>query len=145
MRFDFGYKQMKRPAGLPPISAPVIPLILSGKEGSLQTVALIDSGADISAITQDVAEVVGLDLSGSPRKAQGIGGEVRVVESRMTVAIRGKREQDSFVLPVQVIIEKTIAGFPILLGRRGFFDRYEITFMPREKKTVLKRRLESDR
>ena len=89
--------------------------------------------------------MVGLDLSGSPRKAQGIGGEVRVVESRMTVAIRGKREQDSFVLPVQVIIEKTIAGFPILLGRRGFFDRYEITFMPREKKTVLKRRLESDR
>jgi len=145
MRFDFGYKQMRRPAGLPPISAPMIPVTLSGSGGSLHTTALVDSGADTSAITADVAEVLGLDVSGEPSKAQGIGGEVKVVGSKMAVAIKGRREQDSFVLPVQVIMEKTLAGFPILLGRRGFFDRYEITFMPREKKMVLKRRLESDK
>lgn len=62
MTIVFKYKTIKRPDGTQ-VKTPSIPLLLNGKE-NIQTIALLDSGADISAISKDLAEILGLDISG---------------------------------------------------------------------------------
>ena len=60
MTMVFRYKSVKRPDGSF-VKAPLVPLAFLGKE-SFDTVALIDSGADISAMPRETAEILGLDI-----------------------------------------------------------------------------------
>ena len=62
MTLSFSYKSVKRPDGTE-VKTPSIPVVFSGKE-KFETLALLDSGADISAMSEDVAEILGLDLNG---------------------------------------------------------------------------------
>jgi hypothetical protein len=70
MTLSFKYKSIKRPDGTL-VKSPSIPIILKGKE-QFETAALIDSGADISAIPKDIAEIFGCDLSGKIEPAAGV-------------------------------------------------------------------------
>ena len=79
MTIYFKYKTVKRPDGTE-VKTPSIPILLSGKE-KIETIALIDSGADISAISKDLAEILGLDLSGEHNAAYGIGGKVDAIDT----------------------------------------------------------------
>lgn len=81
MTLTFRYKTVKRPDGTE-VKTPSIPIILSGKE-KIETLGLLDSGADISAIPKDLAEVLGLDLSGKPTTAFGIGGKVDALNTKI--------------------------------------------------------------
>lgn len=60
MTISFRYKTVKRPDGTE-VRTPSIPILLEGKE-KFETLALLDSGADISAIPKDVADILGLKL-----------------------------------------------------------------------------------
>ncbi|MBU0536455.1 MAG: retroviral-like aspartic protease family protein [Nanoarchaeota archaeon] len=62
MTITFRYKTVKRPDGTE-VKTPSIPILLSEKE-NFETTALLDSGADISAMPKDLADILGLDLSG---------------------------------------------------------------------------------
>ena len=120
------------------VKTPTIPIELSGKASiSLDVMALLDSGADLSVIPEGIAKVLNLDLSGKIEKANGIGGSVNVINTKMTARVKQKRESYQFIIPVQVILGKD--KIPPLLGRKGFFDKFEITFLDRQQKVKLKR------
>jgi len=55
----FRYKRIERPDGSK-IKTPSIPVILSYKE-KFETMALLDYGADFSAIPKGVAEILGIN------------------------------------------------------------------------------------
>lgn len=135
MTLSFRYKTLTRPDGTP-VRTPSIPVLLSGRE-KLETVALLDSGADISVIPRAIAEILGLDLKGTAEKAYGIGGPVDSIEAMVNVTVERGHERHSFQIPVKVIMGNY--DLPVLLGRSGFFDRFVITFNQPKEKVFLKR------
>ena len=135
MTLSFRYKTVKRPNGTE-IKTPSVPILLNGKE-KFETIALLDSGADISAMPLVIAEILGLDLSGDKTPAYGIGGKVDSVETRMDITIEKGHERYSFLIPVKVIFGSY--DFPVLLGRAGFFDKFVITFNQNQERVSLKR------
>lgn len=135
MTISFNYKTIKRPDGTK-VKTPSIPILLKGKE-IVEALALIDSGADVSAISEDLAEIIGLDLEGGREHAYGIGGKVESVETKMNITIEKGHESYSFQIPVKVILGNY--DFPVLLGRAGFFDKFVISFNQKIEKIFLKR------
>lgn len=141
MSLTFRYKKVRRPNNTE-INSPSIPIILSGKEGKYRFIALLDSGADISVIPIEVAEVLGLELSGNKEEARGIGGKVPTIETKVNLEIGRGHENYNLTIPIKVIlIENEDADYelPVLLGRAGFFDNFSITFNQKENKIILKK------
>lgn len=135
MALSFRYKGVKRPDGSL-VKAPMIPLTIFGKE-SIDTIGILDSGADISAMSRDMAELIGLDISKETDFAFGIGGKVKSVETTMNILIEQKHERYNLTLPIKVILDDY--SFPILLGRFGFFDEFIIIFDQPNEKVILKK------
>lgn len=118
------------------VKTPIIPITVKGKI-SIDTTGIPDSGADFTAVPLSLAEAIGLDLSGPEDKSVGIGGWVKSKDSTMIIELGNARERYSFRTPVKVILDKY--DFPILLGRKGFFDKFIITFDERGQRVKLKR------
>ncbi len=135
MTISFRYKTVKRPDGTK-VKTPSIPIILKERE-TFETVALLDSGADISAMPKDIADILGLNLKGKKEFAYGIGGKVPAVETKVNIVVTKGHEYYSILLPVKVIMGDY--DFPILLGRAGFFDKFVISFDQKQEKVSLKR------
>jgi len=124
---------VKRPNGTE-ARTPSIPVAIKGTE-SIDVVGLLDSGADISAIPKSIAEIIGLDLSGKRSNADGIGGKVEAIDSKVYINIKKGHENYNFQIPVKVILADNI---PIILGREGFFNKFIIYFDQSELKVTLK-------
>lgn len=137
MTISFNYKTIKRPDGSE-VKTPSIPVVLSGKE-KIDTIALLDSGADISAISRDMAEILGLDLRSKHSPAYGIGGRTDAIDTDMGITVEKGHEKYSFRIPVKVILGNY--DFPVLLGRAGFFDKFMISFKQADGKILLKRHI----
>lgn len=140
MTLSFRYKKVKRKDNQE-IKSPSIPIILSGSGGKYEFFALLDSGADVSVIPQDTAELLGLDLSGEKEDANGIGGKVLAVHSKVNLEIKRGHESYNLLLPVKIILSKQNSelDIPILLGRAVFFDEFIITFNQKEGRILLKK------
>lgn len=134
MTLTFKYKSVKRLDGTE-VRIPSIPIVLDGKE-KFETIALLDSGADISAIPLNVAEILGLNIKGDKIPVFGIGGKVDSIETRMNIALEKGHEHYKMQIPVKVILGNY--DFPVLLGRVGFFDNFIILFDQSKERVSLK-------
>ena len=134
MTIAFKYKIVKRPDGTE-VKTPSIPVLFNGKE-KFETIALIDSGADISAMPKAIAEILGLDLNGKKTLAYGIGGQVESVETKVSMTVQKGHENYVFQIPIKIILGDY--DFPVLLGRLGFFDKFIILFNQSKEKVYLK-------
>jgi len=135
MTLRYHYKEVPRSNDTSD-KTPSIPMTLSGKATKFDFTVLIDSGADISAIPNHVAELLGLDLSGEKEETFGIGGSVPAVESKMHIEFGKGHERYSFDIPVKVILADY--DFPPLIGRDVFFDKFVISFKQNEARVELK-------
>jgi hypothetical protein len=140
MKFIFKYPIIRRPSFLGDLKAPAIPVMLLGKDAGKPffTTALVDSGADFSAIHESVARILGLGLSGEKEEIRGISGSAKAVRSKITVVVSNKQMKAELAVEVRVVLGEPQDDFPVLLGRKGFFERFEITINEKEKKIVLK-------
>lgn len=136
MAISFKYKEVKRP-DKSTVKTPSIPITLIGPKERFDTVALIDSGADISCIPRRIAEILGLKLNGEIIEAYGLGGTAKTIETTIRVMISKGHERYIFRLPVKIVIDEY--NFPVLLGRNGFFDEFKIIFDQKKEKVSLKR------
>lgn len=121
-------------------NAPFINIKLRNKNSKLiNAIALIDSGADISVIPKDLANILGLNEKENTKGiTQGIGGDVKVRRSYINVIVSGKNEKYNLFIPV-LILQDYNQDIPILLGRNGFFENFHITFQQNKKKIKLKK------
>ena len=94
---------------------------------------LFDSGADCTMLQKSHGELLGLDFKHSPALiVRGIEGRgVRAYKGTVTLRI-AKR-----VLPPIPCLYADSDETPLLLGREGFFDLFNITLDNRRKRTVL--------
>jgi len=134
----FRYKEMIRPPGGGIAKTPMLPVTLLGA-GSFDTLALIDSGADLSVIPEEIAQILDLDLSATPDRTFGIGGSAPCIDSKMKVRIDMDHTFYTITVPVKVVLGDKGHHLPIILGRDGFFDAFEITFLQKQMKFKLKR------
>jgi len=137
MVLSFNYHILPNKKGTS-IRTPSIPITLKGRaETAIQVICLIDSGADISVIPKALAEVLDLDLSGEIQSSYGIGGEIKVKNSKINIIIEKNRERYNYTIPIQVVL--TGEEPPVILGRCGFFDKFIITIDESRKKIKLKK------
>lgn len=133
----FKYKPINRQDGRN-VKTPSIPVVLSGKSAiKIEFMALLDSGADVSVIPQDVAELLNLDLTGKRDKSRGIGGEVEIINTSMQINLTKGHENYNMQIPVQVVMGDN--KIPPILGRAGFFDKFIITFDQINERVSLKK------
>ena len=59
-----------------PMRRPMISVSFSNGSNVFKTMALLDSGADVSAISSDIAELIGLDTDGPRSVSRGVAGKV---------------------------------------------------------------------
>lgn len=137
MTITYKYKLIERPNGLSSIKSPSILVTLHGEIGgsSFDTLGLLDSGADLSVISKEIAEILHLDLSGEKSFAIGVGGRVETVDSSLVVELTNGHERYRFRIPVKVILSQS--DFGMLLGRKGFFDFFKITFDQKKEKIIM--------
>jgi predicted aspartyl protease len=134
---NFKYKSLPRKDG-PPRRTPTIPVTFIGPEDSIDIMAILDSGADISVLPMEVGEQLGLDLAKNRSPCSGIGGEVDTSENHVRVRISQGHENYAFDIPVKVVLDPK-ASIPVLIGRDGFLEKFEITFDEKRERISLKR------
>jgi len=104
----------------------------------MKVVALLDSGADTTVIPKDLAEILGIKEKPPDSETGGIGGKVKVNESRFRFKLQGNRESYSLDVPA-LVLQDPDADVPLLLGRHGFFENFHIIIKQNEEKIVLKK------
>ena len=69
--------------------APFIPILVTNKfDQIMEAVALLDSGADTTVVPKDLADVLGLKEEEVDSETGGIGGTVKVRNSRLSFRIK---------------------------------------------------------
>lgn len=109
-----------------------------------RTHALVDSGADISFIPKQIAEILKIELDEKTKKiSKSASEEFAAYRSSVFLEVmhNGRRVK---IGTIEVAIPEKYAKSEdlqkmILLGRKGFFDQYQITFNEHEKNFVLKK------
>ncbi len=112
---------------------PLVPIEIMGKE-IFYASGLVDSGADMCAISKPTAEILGLSLAGDKETGLGVGGKTESVQTQITMRVASKY---TFLVPIKIILSDE--DFPMLLGQKGFFDKFIIKFNKHKEKFSLKR------
>lgn len=116
------------------IYRPLIPVTLVYGRRFVHHAALLDSGADFNIFHGDIAAYLGIPLTkGSRRNIWGLGGgPIKGYEHSLILKIR----QITYTTAVTFsnhLPENTLA----VLGNRGFFDRFVVTFNYKAKAITL--------
>lgn len=105
---------------------PLVPLKFIHKDKSTRSIlCLIDSGADYSYLTSEIAEFLDIDLSKIiPQKSFAINGsQFLCYPSEINIEIGGHR----LTIPAHFTKQLTSA-FPCIIGQENFFNKTRITF-----------------
>jgi len=119
--------------GLPPPRRPVVEVALSASRKTPRALALVDSGSERIFAAPSLARAAGVDLTGALETTVGIGGEwrrVRFIDLQLHLYDGPFKDE-----PEELVDWEAQVGFfdsweppwPVLLGQRGFFDRFTIT------------------
>ena len=115
---------------------PLVPVTLRARE-ELTLYALVDSGAVVSLFPEDVANAIGLDLSrGETLYLAGAGGYIKGKHVPDVEVVIG-----SFRLRIPVVFVPYMPIELAVLGRKGFFEAFEITFREWERRLIIKPRI----
>jgi len=126
---------------LGPYRRPIIPVRLTYGNNSINTQALIDSGADFNLFHLSMARNLGLNLNiNKPIIFGGVGNKKRNLTGYMGVLdlmVYSKGSNIEFSTSIVFSEDIPSNGFP-LLGEFGFFDHFEeIHFYYKRGKVVL--------
>jgi len=111
---------------------PTIAVALLNKNKVARSLALIDSGASVSIFNLDIAEQLGIKIeTGERTTLSGVSGRIAGYVHRVKARVAGK----TFICPV-VFSREYKASFN-LLGRKGFFEKFKITFDEANKSVIL--------
>ncbi len=100
---------------------PVAEVLFRGTGGrAIREYLYVDSGADHTLIPLRLGRTLGLS-AGEEREVRGIAGMAKVVYAELEIELAGL----TFRAPVAWAQTDDV---PVLLGRAGVFDRFDITF-----------------
>lgn len=113
---------------------PLVPLTAHGPAGEVELLALVDSGAEENVLDAEVGEALGLDVEA--------GREVRLFGY-------DGREQQGYRLAIDLQVGRQWWRAPVIfahsvarggiLGQRGFFQFFTVTFRYIERELEIRR------
>ena len=103
---------------------PIVDVEIFGIKDSLQTIALLDSGADNCLFNLEFAKEIGIDLN-KCKKTQTMGVEGGKIDVYITEIDIQVQHLNKIKIEVGFIDSKSVNG---LLGQIGFFDLNRIKF-----------------
>ena len=107
------------------LKKPTIPIEFKLESGGyIEVMCLVDSGADNIVLPRGIAELINVKLSEDVFTSNGIGGSVEVRRGVAIFRIKKEHGYKNITAPVEVMNTDNI---PVILGRKGFFDRFIIT------------------
>lgn len=111
---------------------PVVPITLVGADLSTPVFALIDSGSEHVLAAPWLANAVGIASSSAHDEMDlGIGGEtIRVGFVDLSIRLHpdGGGDDEYVEWDCEVgLVSQWKPTFPVILGQRGFFDRFTVT------------------
>ena len=116
------------PNGTGMILRPMLPSSIGKGENRVDTVFLVDSGADFASIPRDLAEAIGIDVDDLPKdKTTGIGGSADIGWVDLDIQFGQRGKQYDFRWPVQVTMNNDHNRLP-LLGREPLFALFDVSF-----------------
>lgn len=129
MRFSYvGYQVETTPAqrGLETVYRPIIPVRLVGSQAEVRIRGLLDTGADETLLTREMADAIGLSpIPGETGRILSAGGEVPLVYASLELEVT--LGPDRMRWPATVgIVER--AWDEALLGFRGFLEYFDASF-----------------
>ena len=106
---------------------------------SLEVFALLDSGADFTLIPRAIADIIGIKLNEKDKESiGGVGGNSFAYKVQLTCSLKLGHESNKIQIKAMVLDEEN-EEIPVLIGREGFFENFEITFREYEKKILIKK------
>ena len=128
----FAFRDIPDPSGVAARPRPIVDVVVGGLELAPQA-CLIDSGATAIRMGMHVAELAGLDLSGSPTQVLAVGGgRVDAWMSEVSLEVGDDAERYRWEAPVWFCQPWTPAFG--LLGLTGFFDQFVVTIASYEER-----------
>ncbi|MCD6495649.1 MAG: retropepsin-like domain-containing protein [Candidatus Aenigmarchaeota archaeon] len=117
---------------------PKIPILISVGGHQTEVMGLIDSGSDFVLFPKDIAEAVGINLTGKEEEADGIGGRVKCKSGLATLTLRrGSITKRLRNMRIHVLMDDRSGIDEILLGRNNFFKHFKIEFNENAKHVKL--------
>ena len=106
---------------------PRVPVIFSNPKTKTEIpiMSLVDSGASDTLLDPQVADVLGIDITTGERVVYGVVGGT-VVGYLHTLTIRIANDRHTYDVPCS--FASPGGDVMALLGQRGFFDHYKVTF-----------------
>lgn len=105
---------------------PLVPIrFINKNKSTLPILCLVDSGADYSYLTTEIADLLEIDLKNiKPQPSRGINGSLFLCyPSEITIEIGGH----SLKIPVHFSSQLSKA-FPCILGQENFFSKTRVIF-----------------
>lgn len=121
---------------------PMIHVKLTHGSKSIKSVALVDSGATSNFLPREIAEVLELSLTESPKDAVGAGGSFQNITSRIdkVILVKGKDSAYDEFTDMGILVPVLSNTLPyFILGRDSIFQRFDIKFQEKQEKITLKR------
>ena len=92
----------------------------------------------MSAIDYRRAEKLGMDLSGPKVSTYGVAGNIDSVISNLDIEVARGHERYTINVPIRVLYPNSETLSHTIIGRKGFFDRFRITFDEANQKVTVK-------
>ena len=138
MTLTFRYKRVERAPPLSPATEPLIPVTLKARR-ELDVLALLDSGSDSVAFSEDIAEIIGADLSEHEEEIVGIAATARAARATVTAIVQQGHERYFIRTKARGILGPHHENFPVIIGRQDSFEKFHITFKENQRRIALKR------
>ena len=135
MSFSFKYQSIKLDSGQI-IKRPVVPLILRGNKNSIEVLGYLDTGSDVSLISKDFADLIGINYFEQTEIFGITGDEMEVDIGNVNIIVGKRSEKYNFTIPTLITRKE---DSQVIIGRKGFFDQFKITFIESEKKVTFKK------
>jgi len=136
---SFAKKWMRQKTQTGTVYRPVVDLLFNEETGRNLYSFIVDSGADISLAPRQLAERIGLDWDkGSKITLSGISPKPECTLEGRIHNVSALVPDLAFELALPVCFANGNA--PLLIGREGFFDEFDITLDKTRRRTVFSRK-----
>lgn len=113
-----------------PFRRPYLIVRLINGDRHKDVISLVDSGADICLFHSDIGRMLGIEIEAAPELAfEGVSGTREVAYlHRVDLVVRGLS-----AITLDVGFTNSMAAGTGLLGQRGFFEEFQISFQLEQK------------
>lgn len=110
---------------------PIIPVAIKNNDKIIETTGYIDSGASISAFNTEIGELAGIDYrKGKVVYPKGTAGKIKAYSVETTLIVASKEIRS------EVLFSKELSTKFNLIGLKGVFDAFKITFDNKNKRII---------